>query len=180
MARPALTHDMISEDVEELNLKDVPSRLEMIQRRRLKYMEKIEKNDDFLSDESLSISYMQLLNGFEKQELYKHKSQADKEENDKDRQAYELAAETVRMLRQQRRDEIAHGNQLPVDSPAPPKVEENQEGYSEIADAERNYKEISWTDFHKEMILAGRDPRHMVDEDGNIVRIRNQDDEDEE
>ena len=40
MARPALTHDMISEDVEELNLKDVPSRLEMIQRRRLKYMER--------------------------------------------------------------------------------------------------------------------------------------------
>ena len=174
MARE-LTSDMISEDVTELQTKNIPSRLEMIQKRRLKYMEKIEgKGDDWLADEGLSITYMQLLNGFEKQELYKHKSAQDKEEGDKDRKAYEQAAETFRLLRQQRRDDIANGNPIIDNPPAPPKYNENlaaQFGTDEIAARHEDYKEQDWKEFHKDIIRAGKDPRHMIDNDGNIVEV---------
>ena len=172
-----LKAEMISEDVTDIDTSNVPSRLEMIQKRRLAIMEKIESKEDFYMDETQAIMWRSLVDSFEKQELYKHKSAQDKEENDKDRAAYAQAQETARILREQRRDEIAKGDLIPDNAPPPPAFQKEmleKFGVDEIAIKTDKYSQQEWVDFHKEVIRNGGDPRHTLDENGNIVKVRDE------
>lgn len=158
----------------ELNVSELPSRLEMIQAKRLKMVEKIEKEENFEFDENLGIRYLETLRDIEKQELYKHKASQEKDEGDKNRQVAARALEIQAELRRQRRshqnqDEIIdHGETIPTLEQTKVKdVEVDQLMMENLT-----FKQSSWTDFQKDMIRKGLDPNHYLDEEGNVQKVK--------
>lgn len=158
----------------ELNVSELPSRLEMIQAKRLKMVEKIEKEENFEFDENLGIRYLETLRDIEKQELYKHKASQDKDEGDKNRQVAARALEIQAELRRQRRshqnqDEIIdHDETIPTLEQTKVKdVEVDQLMMENLT-----FKQSSWTDFQKDMIRKGLDPNHYLDEEGNVQKVK--------
>lgn len=158
----------------ELNVSELPSRLEMIQAKRLKMVEKIEKEENFEFDENLGIRYLETLRDIEKQELYKHKASQDKDEGDKNRQVAARALEIQAELRRQRRSHQNQDEMIDHDETIPT-LEQNKVKDVEVDQLmmeNLTFKQSSWTDFQKDMIRKGLDPNHYLDEEGNIQKVK--------
>lgn len=156
----------------DLDVSGVPSRLEMIQAKRFAMLEKIEQVDGFEQDVEIGNMYLTGLRDLEKQELYKHKSAQDKSEGDANRDIARKALEISNELRRQRRD----GNPTHEydNNASVPKADESKlSGRGDDRAAGSSFEQIGeWSDFQKEMIAKGLDPRYKIDPDtGDVVPI---------
>lgn len=177
---PILDYDLSEEKNPEPYTEEVGNRLEYIQRKRIRLLKAMEEKhtfDDIASDEGLSITYTSTLRDFEKQELAKHKSKKEEELGDSNAAAAVFAADVINAIRQARREGQIQTEKRPEASV--PKVEHQLDDVEPdtLAMSDRQFKEMDYDSFRKDLINKGIDKFHKIDENGKIVPIAPPEDE---
>lgn len=148
-------------------------RTEYVQEIRKRIIDELAKDAINFVDGEQANTLLSALRDYEKQELHKDKLIKDTEENDKDRAIAQDAINIANELRLQRR------NKSPEVIDPYAVIPEMDESISaevdELAASERKFKSSEWSDFRKKMITEGHDPRYTVDEEGNIVPRKSND-----
>lgn len=163
-----------------LNKEHTLERTEFVQEVRKKVIDELSKEAMSYRDPETANVLLAALRDYEKQELHKDKQAHDSEEADKDRAIAQDAISIANELRQQRRNRRLNNEAEHDFDPTVGIPDVEEANISEEADvaaaSERKFSGTDWNTFRKKMIAEGHDPRYMLDDDGNVVP-RKQNDE---
>lgn len=159
-----------------LNRENTLERTEFVQEARKQIIDELMKDKINYRDPEAANVLLSALRDYEKQELHKDKQAHDAEEADKDRAIAQDAINIANELRMQRRQNKDAQEVIDPTVTVPDIGEGDIDEEPDVRAASiKKFESTDWHEFRKKMIAEGHDPRYTVDENGDIVPRKSND-----